>query len=400
MKRAETRERNRRALLNAALQIVARDGHQARLDEIAGQAGLTTGAVYSLFGSKNGLLAALAADYLGPQYDEIERAVPAGLDLEAAVDAFARYYRRRCDDPDALRGLALQASMLDTAARDPDLGARLAVSIRSHEERLVALFTGRPHNGSTVTPEQAQRLATALRALLAGLSQGVLAGLAPAASEQFFAETARALVSDASLLDQPAAPLPHEPAPGHCPAAARLPADTRQPLSRRPGRGPPAIRRARTAMPGFYRDEKSSCTLSAALSASRARERWSAKSAGVVDCPLPEGPGRIPGEFGDRVKNAGALDGADAGQPHGLRGGLGVVLVHQFQFPAQGEANCLDLIGDREVLWPSQRVDPAVVGAVALLGQDGDGGGGDVGGVDHRGRQSRVRDLDDAGCPD
>lgn len=205
MKRAETRERNRRALLDAALQIVARDGHQARLDEIAGQAGLTTGAVYSLFGSKNGLLTALAADYLGPQYDEIERAVPDGLDLEAAVEAFARHYRRRCDDPDALRGLSLQVSMLDTAVRDPDLGAQLAASVRQHEERLTALFTGRPHNGGTVTPQQAQRLATALRALFAGLSLGVLAGLAAGADEQFFAGTARALVSGASLLDQDAA---------------------------------------------------------------------------------------------------------------------------------------------------------------------------------------------------
>lgn len=204
MKRAETRERNRRALLDAALQIVARDGHQARLDEIAGQAGLTTGAVYSLFGSKNGLLTALAADYLGPQYDEIERAVPAGLDLEAAVEAFARHYRRRCEDPDALRGLSLQVSMLDTAVRDPDLGAQLAASVRSHEERLTALFAGRLHHGNTVTPQQAQRLATALRALFAGLTQGVLAGLAPGADEQFFADTARALVSGASLLDQPA----------------------------------------------------------------------------------------------------------------------------------------------------------------------------------------------------
>lgn len=206
MKRAETRERNRRALLDAALQIVARDGYQARLDDIAGRAGLTTGAVYSLFGSKSGLLTALAADYLSPQYDAIEQAVPAELDLAAAAETFARYYRRRCDDPDALRSLAIQVSLLDTAVRDPDLGTQLAASVRAHEERLTALFTGRSHNGTTVTPEQAQRAATALRALFAGLSQGVLAGLAPEATEQYFADAARALVTSASLIDQPAAP--------------------------------------------------------------------------------------------------------------------------------------------------------------------------------------------------
>lgn len=204
MTRAETKERNRRALLDAALQVVARDGYRARLDDIAGQAGLTTGAVYSLFGSKNGLLAVLVADYLGPQYEAMERAVPPGLDLVAAADAFARYYRRACDAPGALRSLSLQASVLDTAARDPELGSRLAAAVRAHEERLVALFSGRSHHGSTVTPQQAQRLATAFRAAFAGLSQGVLLGLAPAADEQFFADTARALVSGTSLLDQPA----------------------------------------------------------------------------------------------------------------------------------------------------------------------------------------------------
>jgi len=70
MTRAEAKEHNRRALLDAARQIVARDGHRARLEEIAEQAELTTGAVYSLFGSKNGLLIALVTDYLGPHYDE------------------------------------------------------------------------------------------------------------------------------------------------------------------------------------------------------------------------------------------------------------------------------------------------------------------------------------------
>ncbi|MFC7585301.1 TetR/AcrR family transcriptional regulator [Nonomuraea antimicrobica] len=54
---------------------MARDGHRAKLEEITEQAGLTTGAVYSLFGSKNGLLIALVTDYLGPHYDGIKQVV-------------------------------------------------------------------------------------------------------------------------------------------------------------------------------------------------------------------------------------------------------------------------------------------------------------------------------------
>ncbi len=195
MTRAEAKEHNRRALLAAARLIVARDGHRARLEEIAAQAGLTTGAVYSLFGSKNGLLVALVADYLGPHYDGIEQAAPAGLDLTGAVEGFARHYRRLCDDPDALRHLSFEISVQDLALRDPELAPRLAASVRAHEQRLTALLTGRRHDGNTVTPRQAQRLATALRALMIGLSQGVVLGLAGAAPADYFAATARALIT-------------------------------------------------------------------------------------------------------------------------------------------------------------------------------------------------------------
>ncbi|MCT2545736.1 MULTISPECIES: TetR/AcrR family transcriptional regulator [Streptomyces] len=202
MTRAETKERNRRALLDAAFEVVSRDGYRARLDEIAERADVTTGAIYSLFGSKNGLVVAVVADHLRPYYEEIEQAVPAGLDLLEAVDAFARYCRRGCDAPDALPRLSLQITLLDMALHDPDLGSRLAGSIREQENHLVALFTGRPHNGSTVTPQQAQRLTTALRALFVGLGQGIPLGLAPGADEQYFADTARALASGMPLVDQ------------------------------------------------------------------------------------------------------------------------------------------------------------------------------------------------------
>ncbi|MEV3850973.1 TetR/AcrR family transcriptional regulator [Streptomyces microflavus] len=201
MTRAETKERNRRALLDAAFHVVSREGHRARLDEIAERAGLTTGAVYSLFGSKSGLLGALVTDYLQPHYEEIEEVIPADADLPGAVDAFARYYRRSCDAADAPAGQSLQFTLLDMALRDPEMGPRLAGSVRAAEDRLIALFTGRPHGGSTVTRHQAQRLTTALRAVLIGLGQGVLLGLAPDADEQYFADTARALVSGVNLVD-------------------------------------------------------------------------------------------------------------------------------------------------------------------------------------------------------
>ncbi|MEU6716426.1 TetR family transcriptional regulator [Nonomuraea sp. NPDC046802] len=195
MTRAEAKEHNRRALLDAARQIVARDGPRARLEEIAERAGLTTGAVYSLFGSKNGLFIALVTDYLGPHYDDLERSVAAGPDLVEAVEGLARHYRRLCDDPDALRHLSFELSLQDLALRDPELAPKLAASVRAHEERLTALLSGRAHAGNVLTLRQARRLATSLRALLVGLSQGVILGLADSAPEEYFAAVARALVA-------------------------------------------------------------------------------------------------------------------------------------------------------------------------------------------------------------
>lgn len=87
------------------------------------------------------------------------------------------------------------------ALHDPDLRSQLATSIRSQEDHLVALLTGRSHNGSVVTSHQAQRLAVALRALFVGLGQGVTLGLAQGADEQYFAAAACALASDISLID-------------------------------------------------------------------------------------------------------------------------------------------------------------------------------------------------------
>lgn len=204
MTRAETKERNRRALLAAAFEVVSRDGYRARLEEIAARADLTTGAVYSLFGSKTGLVVALVTDYLRPQYEEAAQAIPAELDLLEAVDAYARYYRRSCDAPEALSALSLQITVLDMALHDTDLASQLTASIQAQENHLIALFAGRSHSGKAVTPHQAQRLATALRAVFVALSQGVILGLTRGADEQYFADTARALASNATLIDHDA----------------------------------------------------------------------------------------------------------------------------------------------------------------------------------------------------
>ena len=63
-RRAQTRVR----LLQAAAEVYALHGFGgATLDEVAAQAGLTKGAVYDHFGSKENLLLALMEEYLAGQ---------------------------------------------------------------------------------------------------------------------------------------------------------------------------------------------------------------------------------------------------------------------------------------------------------------------------------------------
>ncbi|MER5491021.1 TetR/AcrR family transcriptional regulator [Streptomyces sp. NPDC002490] len=212
MTRVEARERNRRALLDAAFEVVSRDGYRAKLEEIVERAGVTTGAVYSLFGSKSGLVVALAADHLKPHYEEIHRAVTAEMDLGEAVGAFARSSWRSAAAPSGRSEVSLQITLVDMAVHDPELGSQLAASIRAQEGQLTSLFTGRAHTDGTVTHAQARRLVTALRALFVSLRQGVVLGLAPDADEEYFVAAARALVSTSCLLEQPpTAGRPHDP---------------------------------------------------------------------------------------------------------------------------------------------------------------------------------------------
>ncbi|MEV4397908.1 TetR/AcrR family transcriptional regulator [Nonomuraea sp. NPDC049607] len=192
--RAESKAANRRALIEAAREIVGRDGSKAKLEDIAELAGLTTGAVYSLFGGKNGLMAAMVDDYVGPLDLRATEAGGQSARLDEVVAEIARRFLRMSADPQAAGGLLFETRVLDLVLNDPELRGRLNTSISSTEVDLAALFTGREHDGAAVTGGQALRLARALKALLAGLGQGVVLG-AHEADEEFFVQTAQALIT-------------------------------------------------------------------------------------------------------------------------------------------------------------------------------------------------------------
>ncbi|MEU6997432.1 TetR/AcrR family transcriptional regulator [Nonomuraea sp. NPDC046570] len=192
--RAESKAANKRALIDAAREVVGKEGSQAKLEDIAELAGLTTGAIYSLFGGKNDLMVAMVDDYAGPLDLRPVQAIDPSLPLEEVVAEVARQYRRMSADPGAAGQLLFETRVLDLVLNDPDLLGKLNASVRSIEADFAALFTGREYGGAPVTGEQAMRLARALKALLSGLGQSVVLGTHDS-SEEFFVDLAHALIT-------------------------------------------------------------------------------------------------------------------------------------------------------------------------------------------------------------
>ncbi|MFD9946878.1 TetR/AcrR family transcriptional regulator [Nonomuraea sp. NPDC059023] len=192
--RAESKAANKRALIDAAREVVGRDGARAKLEEIAQLAGLTTGAVYSLFGGKDGLMVAMIDDYTGPLDRRPVERIPPDRPLQDVVDAIARQFWRMSADPEAAGLLLFEVRVLELVLNDANLLAKLNTAVNTSEADLVRHLAGREHDGVPVTGEQAVRLARALKALLSGLGQAVILGVHDS-SEEFFADAARSLVT-------------------------------------------------------------------------------------------------------------------------------------------------------------------------------------------------------------
>lgn len=104
----------RQAFQDAARRVFARSGYlNARLSDIAEEAGKSMASFYNYFDSKEALLTDLATDFdteLQAQVAEpFERGLPPEEALPAAIRAFYRHYRNRLPDVVGI----VQASMVD-----------------------------------------------------------------------------------------------------------------------------------------------------------------------------------------------------------------------------------------------------------------------------------------------
>lgn len=173
--RAESREDNRQALLAAARQLIEEVGYsRAQLDEIAARAGLTKGAVYSIFGGKPGLFRAVVEEHartflplLEWQFD-VAPTVPA----EELVEDLGRSYVRFLRTQDVIRLLAFELDLTGLALHDPDTLQLVQNHERALAQRLADALTGRRRRrGKPLTAEEAHVAADLVLGALGGLGQ-------------------------------------------------------------------------------------------------------------------------------------------------------------------------------------------------------------------------------------
>jgi AcrR family transcriptional regulator len=160
--------RTRDALIGAAAKVFLARGFQgASLREIASEAGLTTGAVYSNFDGKADLFLAVLEEKLDPRLAvmyEAARTAPQRRIGAAVGREFAAYVRQR------RRWLTLLIEFWAEAARDPNLRPKFAErhgKLRSTIAEVLAERTDKLGLQLALSPDQ---LATVLIALTNGMA--------------------------------------------------------------------------------------------------------------------------------------------------------------------------------------------------------------------------------------
>ncbi|WP_369221837.1 TetR/AcrR family transcriptional regulator [Streptomyces sp. R39] len=172
--RTEARQANRRALLDAARELLSRDNTDISVDTIAAAAGLTTGAIYSIFGSKSGLLMAVLIDdiarvdvLLDPLRDDPSLPLPEVIDRYVSA-----WFTTNGDDSKTKNAFELR--VLLAAVEDDRLLKQLTDAMNEEIERLALVLQNRvidpARPSDRTTAAHASVIASAIKALLTGFA--------------------------------------------------------------------------------------------------------------------------------------------------------------------------------------------------------------------------------------
>lgn len=197
--RTETRERNRAALLAAAAELAREHGYAGTsLAAVAARAGLSTGAVYSIFGSKVELfIEVLLPDWHVPSGDELPRHTE---DVPTFLEAYARHWAATLRRGDARKAFELAFELYLGALREPALLAKARSIFTASQEQLTCHIERVAAGAALAVP--APELARTVVAALQGLSQLAVA-LDEEPDEELFARVARRLATPAAVAAGP-----------------------------------------------------------------------------------------------------------------------------------------------------------------------------------------------------
>ena len=169
--REEKKAETRRRLLDAAVAVFAKKGYDGTsLDDVAKAAGLTKGAVYSNFESKDDLFQTLLDERMDRPMNAIAANYPEpGADLGEQVEEATRQY---LDVLDRNRELWLLGNeFFLRAARNPEFRERFGQRHYSHMEQAAKSIEAGAASQGFELPVPARHLAVLATALFDGLSQ-------------------------------------------------------------------------------------------------------------------------------------------------------------------------------------------------------------------------------------
>ena len=166
--RAEGREA-REELLSAALRVFARRGYrEARVDEIAAEAGYSKGALYWHFSGKEELLIALLEERIdAPMRDRFALLASAPPERDMSVEASREFARQLSE---ARETLLLEREYWSLAIRDPELRARYCERQKELRDALAAGMEARArHLGTPELTMPAEDVARIVMSIIGGL---------------------------------------------------------------------------------------------------------------------------------------------------------------------------------------------------------------------------------------
>jgi AcrR family transcriptional regulator len=174
-RREERKEETRTELVAAAARVFARRGfHGASIEEIAREAGFTTGAVYWHFSGKDDLFLAVYEAYATTrvaEWEEIHQNAEGELPERARAYA-DQWMERLRRDPDFM---VLSLEFLVHAWRNPELRAAFGHRSAFGRIALARIIETESERRGYELPMAAEELATALRELGSGLALAKLA---------------------------------------------------------------------------------------------------------------------------------------------------------------------------------------------------------------------------------